>query len=152
MIVFQRSTARRIRVGKPRVRVWIKLLEIPKPLLYASILLFATLGVYSLSNSLVDVPIMYTFGVIGFVMRRCDFPVGPVVLGVILGPLMEKQFRDAVSINQGDLSIFVTRPSSLSILLAAVGAVLLPYVPRIIARLRGKGDSDRLVFGGGDED
>jgi len=136
----------------PLVRLWVKLLEIPKPLLYAAILLFATLGVYSLSNSLIDVLIMYVIGLVGFLMRRYDFPVGPVILGVILGPLMEKQFRDAISINQGDPSIFVTRPLTLFILLAAAAVLIIPYVPRIMARLRGKPQPDRLVFGGGDED
>jgi putative tricarboxylic transport membrane protein len=135
----------------PLVRLWVKLLEIPRPLLYTAILLFATLGVYSVSNSLVDVLVMYLIGVVGFVMRRYDFPVGPVVLGVILGPLMEKQFRDAVAIGQGDLSIFVTRPLSLIILLAALGAVALPYLPRLLAALRGQRGVDRLVFGS-DED
>ncbi|MBA3778004.1 MAG: hypothetical protein H0X16_01620 [Chloroflexi bacterium] len=75
-----------------------------------------------------------------------------MVLGVILGPLMEKQFRDAVSISQGDLTIFVTRPLSSLILLAALGALILPYVPAVIARLRGRGRAERLVFGDGSED
>ena len=132
----------------PLIRLWVKILEIPRPLLYSGILVFATLGVYSASNSVVDVLIMYAIGVLGFFLRRFDFPVGPVVLGVILGPLLETQFRRAVQISQGDLSVFVTRPLSAIILLAAVAAIALPYLPRLIARVRGRPvTEERLVFG-----
>jgi putative tricarboxylic transport membrane protein len=132
----------------PLIRVWVKILEIPRPLLYAGILTFATLGVYSSANSLLDVLIMFAIGIVGFLIRRLDFPVGPIVLGVILGPLIETQFRRAMSIAQGDLSIFVTRPLSAAILAFAVGALVLPYLPRIVARLRGRrAPAGRLVFG-----
>jgi putative tricarboxylic transport membrane protein len=74
--------------------------------------------------------------------------VGPVVLGVILGPLLETQFRRAVQISQGDLSVFVTRPLSAIILVAAVGAIALPYLPRLVAKIRGRPiTEERLVFG-----
>jgi putative tricarboxylic transport membrane protein len=137
----------------PLIRIWVSLLAIPQPLLYSGILVFATLGVYSLANSVVDVLVMYAIGVVGFLMRRYDFPVGPTVLGVILMPLAEAQFRRALSINQGDPSIFVTRPLSLTILLLAAAALILPYVPALLARLRGqKPDTGRLVFGEGRED
>jgi putative tricarboxylic transport membrane protein len=132
----------------PLIRLWVKILEIPRPLLYSGILVFATLGVYSASNSVVDVLIMYAIGVLGFFLRRFDFPVGPVVLGVILGPLLETQFRRAVQISQGDLTVFVTRPLSAIILLAAVAAIALPYIPRLVARIRGRQVTEkRLVFG-----
>jgi putative tricarboxylic transport membrane protein len=130
----------------PLIRVWVKILSIPRPLLYSAILVFATLGVYSLANSLVDVLIMYVIGVVGFFMRRYDFPVGPMILGVILGPMLEKQFRTALQISQGDLTIFITRPISAVLLLAAVAALVLPYLPRVLGRGR------RLIFGTGSED
>ncbi|MDQ2965287.1 MAG: tripartite tricarboxylate transporter permease, partial [Chloroflexota bacterium] len=89
---------------------------------------------------------------LGFFARRFDFPVGPIVLGVILGPLLETQFRRAMSIAQGDLSIFVTRPLSAAILAIAAGALLLPYLPRIVARLRGQREpAGRLEFGDSDD-
>ena len=137
----------------PLIRIWVKLLAIPKELLYSGILLFATLGVYSLSNSVVDLLVMYAIGVLGFFLRRYDFPVGPVILGVILGPLMETQFRRALQISQGDPTVFVTRPLSLAILLLALVALLLPYLPALIKRLRGEPvEQGRLIFGKGDED
>lgn len=135
----------------PLVRIWVKILDIPRPMLYAGILVFATLGVYSAANSVIDVLLMYGIGVVGFLMRRLDFPVGPVVLGVILGPMLEAQFRRAMSISEGDLSVFVTRPLSALILLFAVAVLLLPFLPRIVARLRGREAADRLVFGDSDD-
>ena len=137
----------------PLIRVWIKILSIPKAVLYTGILVFATLGVYSLASSVIDVLIMYIIGVLGFFMRRFDFPVGPVVLGVILGPLMEAQFRRAVQISQGDLTIFITRPLTVGILLVALAMLVLPYVPALIARLRGeRPNRGRVVLGEGSED
>ena len=130
----------------PLIRIWVKILAIPRALLYGAILVFATLGVYSLSNSLIDVFVMYLIGVAGFFMRRYDFPVGPMILGVILGPLMEAQFRRALQISEGDLSVFVTRPISLVILLFAAAALFLPYLPRLLGRGR------RLTVGTGSED
>lgn len=137
----------------PLIRIWVLLLAIPRAVLYAAILVFATLGVYSIANSAVDVLVMYAIGALGFLMRRYDFPVGPTVLGVILMPLAEAQFRRALSISQGDLTIFVRRPLSLALLLAALAALLLPYLPALIARLRGQPPTGgRLVFGEGRED
>jgi putative tricarboxylic transport membrane protein len=130
----------------PLIRLWVKILSIPRALLYAAILVFATLGVYSVANSLIDVLVMYIIGVVGFFMRRYDFPIAPMILGVILMPLLESQFRRALQISQGDLTIFLTRPISAILLLTAVAALLLPFLPRLFGRGR------RLVFGTGSED
>ena len=118
----------------PLIRLWVKILSVPRALLYSAILVFATLGVYSISNSLIDVLVMYVIGVLGFFMRRYDFPVGPMILGVILGPLMEQQFRRALQSSQGDLSIFLTRPISATILAIAAAALLLPYAMQLLRR------------------
>jgi putative tricarboxylic transport membrane protein len=134
----------------PLIRVWVKVLEVPRPLLYAGILVFATLGVYSLSASTVEVLVTYAIGVLGFFMRRYDFPVAPVILGVILGPLMETQARRALVGSGGDLGVFVSRPLTVALLLIAVAAAILPHVPAIMARLRG-GDGGRGAFGAAEE-
>ena len=107
----------------PLVGIWVKLLQIPRPLLYAGILVFATLGAYSLHNSSFDLVLLYIIGVLGFVMRRFDIPVAPVLIGLILGPLAEQQFRRALAISQGDLSVFVTHPISATVL--AITALVL---------------------------
>jgi putative tricarboxylic transport membrane protein len=137
----------------PLIRIWVKILEIPRPVLYTGILIFGTLGVYSLANSVVDVLIMYTIGLIGFFMRRYDFPVGPTILGVILMPLAEAQFRRALSISQGDWTVFFTRPLSLALFLLSLFALVLPYIPPLIARLRGRHvEGGRMIFAEGNED
>jgi putative tricarboxylic transport membrane protein len=137
----------------PLIRIWIKILAIPRSVLYTGILIFGTLGVYSIANSFVDVMVMYSIGVLGFFMRRYGFPVGPTILGVILLPMAEAQFRRALSISQGDPSVFFTRPLSLGLLLAAAAAVFLPYLPVLIARLKRKPvETGRVIFGEGQED
>jgi putative tricarboxylic transport membrane protein len=113
----------------PLAGVWVRLLEIPRPLLYGGILVFATLGVYSLNNSVFDIGILYAIGVIGFAMRRFDFPVAPAVIAMVLGPAAEQQFRRALAISQGDGGVFLTRPISGTIFafiaLVLIGPILI---------------------------
>ncbi|HCT81090.1 MAG TPA: tripartite tricarboxylate transporter TctA, partial [Micromonosporaceae bacterium] len=126
----------------PLIRVWVKVLQIPRPILYTGILVFATLGVYAVSGSIIDVLIAYAIGLIAMFMRHFDFPVAPVILGVILGPMMEIQFRRALLLSDNDISIFYTRPLTLTLLVLAVLAFGLPYVPRILGKKK-----ERLSFG-----
>ncbi len=125
-------------INLPLVRLWVRILDIPRELLYTGILVFGTLGVYSLSNSVVETLIVYAVGVLGFFMRKFDFPVAPVVLGAILGPLMETQFRRALEISGGSFAPFFTRPSTLVILILAAAAFLLPLGLKML-RNRGAG-------------
>ena len=120
----------------PLIRLWVRLLTIPRPLLYTGILVFSTVGVWSLSNSVVDLVTMLLLGLVGYAMRRLDFPVGPVVLGVVLGPRIEQEFRRALAISQGDATTFLTRPLSLAILLLAALVLLAPFVPLLWRRRR----------------
>ena len=117
----------------PLVGLWVKLLKIPRPYLYAGILVFATLGVYGMRQSAFDLVLLYAIGLLGVLMRRFDFPSAPVVVGMILGPLAEAQMRNAVSIGEGSWAVFVQRPGSAT-LLAVVVAVLV--LPRLIARFQ----------------
>mgnify|MGYP001497748512 CR=1 FL=1 len=123
----------------PLVGLWVRLLTIPRPLLYAGIMVFATLGTYSLNHSVVDLATLYLIGLVGFLMRRFDFPVAPAVIGLILGPLAEQQLRRALAISQGDYTIFVTRPISAALLAVAAVALLGPLVARLIIRRRAAG-------------
>ena len=120
----------------PLVGLWVKLLAIPRPLLYAGILIFATLGAYGLRNSWFDLLLLYLIGLVGFLMRRYDIPVAPVIVGMILGPLAESQFRRALSISQGDLSVFVTQPIAAGVLLVAALTVIVPPVWRRVRARR----------------
>ena len=119
----------------PLIGIWVKVLMIPRPQLYAGILIFATLGAYSLHQSWVDLLTLYIFGLLGFAMRRWDIPVGPAVIGLILGPLAETQFRRALAISEGDATVFLTQPISAGVL--ALTAVVL-VAPWIVRRVRGK--------------
>jgi putative tricarboxylic transport membrane protein len=110
----------------PLVGLWVKILKIPMPLLYGGILVFATIGTYGISRSVVDLLLLYAMGVMGFFMRRYDFPTAPVIIGMILGPMAEQNFRQAMTISQGDMSVFLTRPISASLLALAVLALVGP--------------------------
>ena len=119
----------------PLAQVWVRLLEIPRPWLYGGILLFASIGVYSLNNSVFDLVLLAVIGVFGYVMRRFDIPVAPAVIGMILGPRCEEQFRRALGISQGDLLVFVQRPISGTIL--GITALLL-IVPPLLKLVRSR--------------
>ena len=114
----------------PLIGLWVKILEIPQPLLYGGILVFATIGTYGLSQSIVDLCLLYAMGVMGLFMRLYDFPTAPVLIGMILGPLAEQEFRRAMTISQGDPMIFLERPLSLALLIVAALAVLGPVLWR----------------------
>jgi putative tricarboxylic transport membrane protein len=124
------------------VRLWVKVLEIPREALTAGILVFATLGVYSVSGSVTEVLVMYAIGVMGFFMRRFDFPVAPVILGVILGPLMEAQFRRTLLVSDGDFGAFVERPFADALLVLAILALVVPVALSSVRRIRGLGEED----------
>ncbi|HPT56370.1 MAG TPA: tripartite tricarboxylate transporter permease [Casimicrobium sp.] len=112
----------------PLIGIWIKLLEIPRPQLYAGILVFAAMGVYGMRQSAFDVFLLYVIGCMGFLMRRYDFPAAPVLIGMILGPLAEEQMRRSLSISQGNPLVFFERPLSGSILVLAIAILVGPWL------------------------
>ena len=114
----------------PLVGFWVKLLRVPKPQLYAGILIFATVGVYGMRQSAFDLYLMGGLALLGVLMRRFDFPVAPVIVGLIMGPLAEAQMRNALSIGEGRWTVFIDRPVSL-FLLVVVALVLV--TPRLLA-------------------
>lgn len=115
----------------PMVGLWVKLLKIPKPQLYAGILIFATVGAYGMRQSAFDLFLLYGIGLLGVLMRRFDFPTAPVVVGMILGPLAEAQMRNAVSIGEGSWLIFLQRPMSLTLIIIVLAVLI---VPRLLQR------------------
>lgn len=117
----------------PLVAIWVKLLTIPRHWLFAGILVMASLGAYTLNNNIVDLMILWVVGLAGFGARMMGVPVAPCVVGLIIGPLAEQQFRRALSINQGDMSVFVTHPISAALLTIAV---LLIVTPLLLASFR----------------
>ncbi len=120
----------------PLIQIWVKLLHIPRAHLFAGILIFATVGVFGMRQSSFDLLLMLAFGLIGLVMRRYDFPVGPVIIGLILGPLAEANMRLAVQMGAGQWRVFVDRPVSLLLLLLAIGLLLWPMLRSLAQRQR----------------
>lgn len=104
----------------PLIGLWVRVLTIPRGILYALILAFCIVGSYSLNNRLFDPVIMLLFGVLGYLFRKFDFPLAPVALTLILGPLMERGLAQSMMLSRGDPSIFVTRPIALVLLLLSV--------------------------------
>lgn len=120
----------------PLIGVWVRLLTIPTPWLYAGILLFATLGTIGANPSTFELGMLLAFGLLGYGLRRFGYPIAPVVVGLILGPMAEQQLRRALAISQGDPSVLLGSPIAIVLMLLAATAVLLPLYLR--ARGRGK--------------
>jgi putative tricarboxylic transport membrane protein len=134
----------------PLARVWVKLLQIPRPYLYAGILTFAVLGSYSVNALAVDLLLLLALGVLGWLMRRYGYPVAPAIVGLILGPVAEEQLRRALAINQGDPVALVSSPfaivaySSIVVLLG-VGVYLKRREARASAELAASAQDRDLV-------
>jgi putative tricarboxylic transport membrane protein len=120
----------------PLVGLWVKLLRIPRPYLYAGILMFAALGSYTINLSTVDVALLFVIGAIGFLMRRYGWPVAPAVIGLILGPVAEAQLRRALAISQGEVSTLWSTPFSASVLAVCALMLVVPAVLRAAAHRR----------------
>ncbi|KQP47724.1 tripartite tricarboxylate transporter permease [Pseudorhodoferax sp. Leaf274] len=118
----------------PLVGLWVKLLKIPKPQLYAGILIFSTVGAYGMRQSAFDLFLLFGIGLLGVVMRRYAFPTAPVVVGMILGPLAEAQLRNAVSIGEGSAMVFLQRPMSLALLVVVLAVLVLPRAVQWMGR------------------
>ena len=115
----------------PLIGMWIKLLEVPYRLMYPAILLFCGVGVYSLQNSAFDVMMTAIFGVFGFVCLKMEAEPAPLMLGFILGPLMEENLRRAMLLSRGDPTVFFQRPISASLLSVAIVMLIIIALPAI---------------------
>jgi putative tricarboxylic transport membrane protein len=115
----------------PLIGMWIKLLSVPYHFLFPSIVLFCAVGVYSTNNNTFDIWLVAGFGFIGYLFNKLGVEAAPLLLGFILGPMMEENLRRALLLSRGDWSVFVTRPLSAGLLFVAailLGIVLLPAV------------------------
>jgi TctA family transporter len=120
-----------ILLNLPLIGIWVKLLKIPYRLLYPAILVFCCIGVYTVNNSVFDVFITAGFGVIGYMFFKFGCEPAPLLLGFVLGPMMEENFRRALLLSRGDFTTFVTRPLSLGLLVAAALLVVIVALPAI---------------------
>ena len=122
-------------INLPLVRVWVKLLEIPAPYLYAGILVFAMVGAYALNNLSFDLWAALFIGIIGLLFRRFGYPITPLILGVILGPMAEVELRRTLQISNGDPSALVATPFSALAYLILAAALATPYLLPPLKRL-----------------
>jgi TctA family transporter len=118
----------------PLIGMWIKLLTVPYRWLFPSIVLFCAIGVYSTNNNVFDIWIVGLFGVIGYVFIKLGCEPAPLLLGFILGPMMEENLRRALLLSRGDWSVLVTRPLSAGLLAAAALLVVIVAMPSIKAK------------------
>jgi TctA family transporter len=120
-----------ILLNLPLIGIWVKLLQIPYRYLYPAILVFCCIGVYTVNNSIVDVYITAGFGIIGYLFFKLGCEPAPLLLGFVLGPMMEENFRRALLLSRGDFTTFVTRPLSLGLLIAAALLVIIVTLPAV---------------------
>lgn len=121
----------------PLIGIWVAILKIPYRILYPAILTFICLGVYSINNSFADIVLLLICGVVGYILVTLRFGPAPLLLGYVLGPMLEENFRRAMLISGGDLSVFVTRPISATIIGIAVLLVVFTLVGFFLKRFRG---------------
>lgn len=122
----------------PLVGLWVRLLSVPQPWLYAGILVFAAMGTLAANPSLTELALLVGFGVTGYLMRCWDYPVAPMIVGLILGPMAESQFRRALQISLGDTWVFFKHPVSATLLALALVALLAPLVFKRLRQFKGE--------------
>ena len=115
----------------PLIGMWIKFLKIPYRLMFPAIMMFCVIGVFSLSNNTMDVLISIPFALLGYVFTKLECEPAPLLLGFVLGPMMEENFTRAMLLSRGNLSAFVTRPVSLGLLIAACALLVVMVLPNI---------------------
>ncbi len=115
----------------PMIGLWVRMLTVPYHLLYPAILVFCSIGVFSLNNSTFDVYLMAMFGILGYVLSKLDCEPAPLLLGFILGPMMEEYLRRAMVLSRGDPMVFVERPISATMLALAVIGLIVVLLPSI---------------------
>jgi TctA family transporter len=121
----------------PLIGLWVKLLQVPYRLLFPAIMAFSAIGIYSVNNSSFEIYLTALFGIIGFVCMRLGFNLAPMLLGFVLGPMMEENLRRAMLMSGGDPSVFVQRPISLAFIIATV-VILIVMVTPAVRRRRGE--------------
>jgi TctA family transporter len=123
-----------ITLNVPLVRYWLSVFKIPYAVLFPSILFFCCIGTYSVNNNLDDIFTTALFGLVGYLMMRLELDPAPLMLGFILGPMLEENFRRALLLSRGDFSAFVTRPISGTLL----GLIALFVTWQVVAFFRKK--------------
>jgi TctA family transporter len=123
----------------PLVGLWVSLLKVPYRFLFPSIMVFCALGIYSGNSVSFDVYLAALFGVLGIVWRLLGFSPVPLLLGFVLGPMIEENLRRALQVSNGDPSIFLTRPISLAFIVISISILFMMVLPTVRMRWRSSG-------------
>ncbi|UAL48022.1 tripartite tricarboxylate transporter permease [Sutcliffiella horikoshii] len=115
-------------VSKPFIKVFQKIVNVPYHVLGPLVVVFCVIGTYTVRNNYFDILIMVLFGILGFILEKYKFPLATIILGVVLGPLTESEFRRSIQMSNGDFSIFFTRPISLTLIIISVLMLFYPVV------------------------
>jgi putative tricarboxylic transport membrane protein len=115
----------------PLIGIWVKLLRVPYRLLYPAIVLVCTIGSYTTNNNVFEVWVAIAFGILGYIFAKLGCEPAPLLLGFILGPMLEENLRRALVLSRGDFTVFFTRPISLTLLLMAAALLILIVAPTI---------------------
>jgi putative tricarboxylic transport membrane protein len=118
----------------PMIGLWVKLLQVPYRLLFPAIMAFSAIGIYSVNNSSFEIYLTAVFGIIGFVCMRLGFPLAPMLLGYVLGPMMEENLRRSMLMSGGDATVFVRQPISLAFIIATVIILVVMVLPAVRKR------------------
>ena len=118
-------------INLPLIGIWVKLLHVPYRLMFAAILLFCSIGIYSINNNPSDVLMTALFGLAGYLFIKFGFEPAPLLLGFVLGRLMEEKLRQALILARGDLTTFIQNPVSAVLLLLSLGVVVVAVLPAI---------------------
>lgn len=110
-------------IAKLGFRAWVRITQLPKHIIFSTVTIFAFVGTYSINQSLFDILCLILFGILGYGMRRFQFRPGPMIIGFILGPLLESAFDQTMTLSDGSFMIFLTHPFSVVLLLLTVAAV-----------------------------
>ncbi len=129
----------------PMIGMWVQLLRVPYKILFPLIILFCTIGAYSMNNSVFEIYIMLFFGAIGYILRKLDYELAPLVLAFVLGPMLENALRQSLAMSQGKFSVFFTRPISavaLAIVLVSLVSSAVPAISKLRRRVTQESDGD----------
>jgi putative tricarboxylic transport membrane protein len=118
----------------PLIGLWVKLLQVPYRLLFPAIMAFSAIGIYSVNSSSFEIYLTALFGLVGFICMRLGFPLAPMLLGYVLGPMMEENLRRSMLMSGGDPSVFFTHPISLAFMIATVLILIVMVVPAVRQR------------------
>jgi putative tricarboxylic transport membrane protein len=123
----------------PMIGLWVRLLKVPYKILMPLILTISAVGVFATESNIFDLWVMFAFGLIGYLMRKLDYPAAPMVLALVLGPMMEMALRQSLTLSYGSVAVFFTRPISGTLMLFALLSLFAPLLHLFWNRYRGGG-------------